>query len=130
MKPFDVSVDIRRRLLILEMRGFWDIATFEAFAGEFIRALHLLHRHGGCESCLCDGSEFAVQSREILGRFADVMRDNGPYLAKRTGSVVAAELNRLQAARVGETINNRYFTSRAEAEAWLAACETGAGRAA
>lgn len=130
MKPFEVSVDIRLRQLTMELRGFWDIATFDAFSAEFTRALHLLHRHGGCERCLVDGSQFAVQSKEILGRFGAVMQENAPYLAKRNASVVPAELNRLQAARVAETINNRYFPSREEAEDWLRGDKGETGRAA
>ncbi len=130
MKPYEVSVDIPRKLLDLRMRGFWDSATFDAFAAEFSAALHQLHRHGGCRFALVDGSEFAVQSREILGRFADVMRENEPYLAERTATVVPAELNRMQAARVGEVINKRDFSNRAEAEAWLLGAESDTGRAA
>ena len=130
MKPFEISVDSPRRLLTMRMRGFWDAATFDAFAGEFSSALKELHRMGGCEMALVDGSEFAVQSREILGRFADIMRENERYLAKRTASVIPTELNRMQAARVGESLARRDFRSRAEAEAWLFGSEAGAERAA
>ena len=130
MKPFEISVDLRRRLIDMRLRGFWDSATFDAFAVEFSAALQQLHRQGGCDLALVDGSEFAVQSRDILGRFAEVMRQNERYLAKRTASIVPAELNRMQAARVGEAINKRDFASRAAAEAWLFDTESDAGRAA
>ncbi len=119
MEPFEVSVDLGRKLLTLRMRGFWDNATFEAFATEFSRALQQLHRAGGCEYALVDGSEFAVQSRDILGRFADVMSQNERFLAKRTASIIPTELNRMQAARVGDSLDRRDFSTRAEAEAWL-----------
>ncbi|MBO9574221.1 MAG: hypothetical protein J7494_00650 [Sphingobium sp.] len=130
MKPFEVSVDIRRRQITMELRGFWDVATFEAFNAEFVRGLHLLRHHGGCERCLVDGTHYAVQSKEILARFGATMQENAPYLAKRTASVVPAELNRLQAARVTETIHNRHFASRKEAEEWLSSDEGASGRAA
>ncbi len=120
MNPFDISVDIRRRQLDMSLRGFWDMATFEAFAIEFVRALHLLHRHGGVERALVDGSDFAVQSREVMMRFAEVTRDNAAYLARRTANVVPAALNRLQVSQVGQRTASRDFNTRAEAEAWLA----------
>jgi hypothetical protein len=122
MKPFEISVDLQRRQLNMTMRGFWDMATFEAFTVEFTRALQQLHRQGGALVALVDGSEFAVQSRDVLMRFGAVMQENAPYLAKRTASIVPAELNRMQPARVAETITNRHFTTREEAEAWLNDC--------
>lgn len=119
MEPYDISVDPSRRMLSMTMRGFWDMTTFEAFAKAFSQALRQLHRMGGCELALVDGSEFSVQSRDVLMRFGEVMRENEPYLAKRTASIVATELNRLQATRVGEVLNRRDFSNRADAEAWL-----------
>jgi hypothetical protein len=119
VKPFEVSVEIPRKLLRLTMRGFWDSSTFDAFAAEFEKALKTLHRAGGCDSCIADGREFAVQSKDILGRFGEIMQKNGPYLAKRTASIVPTELNRMQAARVTETLARRDFTTMADAEAWL-----------
>lgn len=120
MDPFEISVDIRRRQLDMSLRGFWDLATFERFAAEFVRALHLLHRHGGLERALVDGSAFAVQSREVMMRFAEVTRENAAYLARRTANVVPGALNRLQVSQVGQRIASRDFKTRAEAQAWLA----------
>ncbi len=119
MQPYDVTADTARQLLTITLRGFWDMPTFEAFRAEFEKALRTLHHAGGCEVALVDGSEFAVQSQEVLEGFEQVMRANVPYLAKRTASVVPAALNRLQASRVAETLARRDFHSRADAEAWL-----------
>lgn len=130
MKAFDVSADISRHLLSMTMRGFWDGATFDAFAVEFEKALHTLHRTGGCEYAIVDGREFAVQSRDILARFETIMRANGPYLAKRTASIVPGELNRMQAKRVTESLTRRDFTTMEEAEAWLFSDHGTNGRAA
>jgi hypothetical protein len=119
MKAYDVSVELPRKLLRMTLRGFWDGATFDAFATEFERALQTLHRAGGCEGAIVDGHEFAVQSRDILDRFGGIMQKNGPYLAKRTASIVPTELNRMQAARVTESLKRRDFTTMEDAEAWL-----------
>lgn len=130
MKAYEVSVEIPRKLLRLTMRGFWDGSTFDAFAIEFEKALQTLHRAGGCDAAIVDGREFAVQSKEILGRFGEVMQKNGRYLAKRTASIVPAELNRMQAARVTESLTRLDFTTMEDAEAWLFGDKSTAGRAA
>ena len=131
MKAYEVSVEIPRKLLRLTLRGFWDGSTFDAFATEFEKALQTLHRAGGCDAAIVDGREFAVQSKEILGRFGEVMQKNGPYLAKRTASIVPAELNRMQAARVTESLTRLDFTTMEDAEAWLFGDKSArAGRAA
>jgi hypothetical protein len=130
MKSFEVTTDISRRLLEITMRGFWDVATFDAFAVEFEKALQTLHRAGGAEMAIVDGREFAVQSKEILGRFEEIMRSNAPYLAERTASIVPTELNRMQAKRVTENLTRRDFTTREDAEAWLFANQGPSGRAA
>jgi hypothetical protein len=130
MKSFEVTTDISRRLLEITMRGFWDSATFDAFVAEFEKALHALHRAGGAEMAIVDGREFAVQSKEILGRFEETMRNNAPFLAKRTASIVPTELNRMQAKRVTESLTRLDFTTREDAEAWLFGDQAASGRAA
>jgi len=130
MNPFEISVEIPRKLLRMTMRGFWDVQTFDAFATQFEKALQTLHRAGGCEGAIVDGREFAVQSRDILGRFGEIMQKNGPYLAKRTASIIPSELNRMQAARVTESLTRRDFTTMEDAEAWLRSDQGIAGRAA
>lgn len=131
MKAFEVSVEMPRKLLRMTLRGFWDIPTFEAFATEFEKALLTLHRAGGCDAAIVDGREFAVQSRDILGRFGEIMQKNGPYLAKRTASIIPTELNRMQAARVTESLARRDFATMEDAEAWLFSEQSApAGRAA
>jgi len=119
MKAFEVSTEIPLKLLRMTLRGFWDIPTFERFAAEFEQALQTLHRAGGCEAAIVDGREFAVQSKDILKRFEDVMRANGPYLARRTASIIPTELNRMQAKRVTESLARLDFTNMEDAEAWL-----------
>ena len=47
------------------------------------------------------------------------MQKNAPYLAKRTASIVPAELNRMQAARVTESLTRLDFTNMEDAVAWL-----------
>jgi hypothetical protein len=119
MERYQVAVDLDRHLIWITLRGFWDMATFEAFAPEFESALLRLHRHGGCRYALVDGREFAVQPLEISEAFARQLRMLAPYAARRTANVVPAQLNRMQAQRSGEKLLARFFSDIAEAEAWL-----------
>jgi len=130
MKAFEVSTEIPLKLLRMTLRGFWDRPTFDSFAAEFEHALQILHRAGGCEAAIVDGREFAVQSRDILERFEEVMRANAPYLAKRTASIIPTELNRMQAKRVTESLARLDFTNMEDAEAWLFGDNASTGRAA
>lgn len=119
MEYFDVAVDIPRRLITLTLRGFWTNATFDRFADAFSAGLRQLHRLGGCSHALVDGLEFAVQPLEISDRFRDLIASMAPIAARRTATIVPAQLNGMQAERAGDTIDARIFTDRQEAEAWL-----------
>lgn len=119
MTAFVVETDLGRRMMHLVMRGYWDQPTFDAFAGEFEKALARLKAVGGLDLSLVDGREFAVQSKTISEQFADLIAGHMPNLARRTASVVPAQLNRLQAERTGGDLAARYFTDMDEALAWL-----------
>jgi hypothetical protein len=119
MKPFELRVDLGRRRLDIVQRGFWDSATFDSFSTELSMALRKLQSRGGCVSALVDAREFAVQQREIAVRFKEMLRDLAPLCARRTATLVPAELNRLQAQHAGDAINSRTFSDPALAEAWL-----------
>lgn len=119
MDDYEVAVDLPRRLLVLTLRGFWNEATFDKFASEYAIALEMLQRQGGCRLALVDGLDFAVQAAEISTRFKELIDSLAPIAARRTATIVPAQLNRMQAKRTGDSINARIFTDRAEAEAWL-----------
>jgi hypothetical protein len=119
MHDYEVAVDLPRRFLRLTLRGFWDRATFDAFAAEFEEALRRFQRHGGCAYALIDGREFAVQALDISERFGQLIAAMAPIAARRSASIVPASLNRLQAERAGDSIHARTFTDLAEGEAWL-----------
>jgi hypothetical protein len=126
MKPYELRIDSSRQRLDIVQRGFWSDEIFDGFAGEFATALRTLHARDGCLVALVDASEFKVQARPILLRFKALLRDLAPLCARRTATLVPAELNRMQAQLASESIRARTFTDRAAAEAWLA--ELGADR--
>lgn len=119
MTAYSVETNAGRRSLHIIMRGYWNQATFDAFAREYEQAVQSMHKTGGLEIALVDGREFSVQAKEISEQFGALIARNMPYLAKRTASVVPAHLNKLQAERAGGELAARYFTDMDEAQAWL-----------
>jgi hypothetical protein len=119
MDAYLVTVDKARCLITLTMRGFWDEATFDRFAAAYVKALGELRDADGCTHALVDGREFAVQSTEIAQRFQELITAMAPISAKRTATVVPAQLNKMQAERTGGALQVRMFSDMAEAGAWL-----------
>ena len=119
MSPYTIETDEGLRFLHIVMRGYWNQPTFDDFAHAYEKALMHMHRTGGLEIALIDGREFAVQSRSISEQFWALITRHKPWLAKRTASVVAGHLNKLQAERAGGELAAHYFTDMAEARAWL-----------
>jgi len=119
MDAYLVAVDRARCLITLTMRGFWDDATFDRFAAAYVKALGELREADGCTYALVDGREFAVQSTEIALRFQELITAMAPISAKRTATIVPAQLNKMQAERTGGALDARMFTDMEEAKAWL-----------
>lgn len=119
MSAYSIETDAPRRMLSIVMRGYWDQPTFDRFAVEYSDTMLKMHSSGGLALALIDGREFAVQCKEISEQFRDVIARNQPYHAKRTATVVPAQLNKLQAERTGETLVACYFIDMVEAKAWL-----------
>jgi hypothetical protein len=119
MTAYTVETDARLRLLKIVLHGYWDQQTFDAFAIEYLDALHHMNATGGLDIALVDGRDFAVQAKEISAQFGALIARCSPYLAKRMASVVPAHLNKLQAERAGGEMTARYFIDMDEARAWL-----------
>jgi hypothetical protein len=113
---YSFDLDVHRRVMHIVLRGYWDQATFDAF---YEQALHKMKAAGGLEFALVDGREFAVQAKDISEQFGGLVNRFKHLLARRTASVVPAQLNKLQAERAGGDMAARYFTDMDEARAWL-----------
>jgi hypothetical protein len=124
--PYSIETDARTHSLHIVMRGYWDQTIFDSFAQDYERTMRRMHALGGLRTALVDGREFSVQAKAISEQFGTLIARNKPYLAKRTASVVATRLNKLQAERAGGELAARYFTDMDEAQAWLATFADGA----
>ncbi|HWJ71044.1 MAG TPA: hypothetical protein VNS79_13470 [Sphingobium sp.] len=119
MPAYRIDADPARGLLTIVMHGYWDQPTFDRFAAEYGRTLRQMHASGKLDHALVDGRAFAVQARSISDQFRDLIARHSPWMARRTATVVPAQLNKLQAERTGEAIEAHYFTDKDAARAWL-----------
>ncbi|MBO9574220.1 MAG: hypothetical protein J7494_00645 [Sphingobium sp.] len=119
MKPFEFEIDAGRKLLIVTKRGYWDTATFQAYADEFRLTLRRMKLQGGCRYCLVDASEFAVQDSEITRAHGQLASSFTAGCPERMAGITGSKLSELQARHTGETPNRRVFSNRTAAEAWL-----------
>lgn len=117
--PFTFETDAARKLLVVTKWGYWDMATFAAFAETFRMTLRRMQRAGGCRYCLVDASRYAVQSRAISEALQALVESFPPDCPQRMAGVSGSQLGRLQARHHGETPDRQVFSSRADAEAWL-----------
>lgn len=119
---FELVHDPARHFLRLRLKGVWDHAIFDVFAGEYLRTVALLARSGGVSHALVDATDFGFQVADITERFPALIVQSGER-AGRTAIVFSALVNKVQAKRAGELLDARYFRSVDEATAWLFSTE-------
>lgn len=116
---FEVHMVPARRFLHVRMKGVWDQDIFNGFARDYAEAIDKMHRMGGIDYALIDGSEFGTQSAEITDRFPALIRETDPKVGHRTAVVYSAIVNKVQAREAGELLNARYFRTAEAASEWL-----------
>jgi hypothetical protein len=120
MTPFELSLDRKRCLLRIKLRGFWDEATMAAYERKYRAAfVELDSLRPRRTFCIVDGSEYPVQTQEISRRHGELVAWLGPREADRAALIVANALVRMQASR-GLNERMAVFLSEGEAMEWLA----------
>jgi len=119
MPPFEFKADTGRSLLSVTVRGYWDMATFTAYADSFRMELRQMKARGGCRRCLMDATEFAVQSAEVTRALQALADSFAPDCPALMAGVSGSKLSELQARHAGESGTRRVFATREAAEAWL-----------
>ena len=119
MAPFEFTIDGKKRMLTVTKRGYWDMATFKAFADEFRLTLRRMAVAGGCRYCLVDASEYAVQGAEVTQALKALVTSFPADCPERMAGVTGSKLSELQARHSGEAPNRQVFSDRQRAEAWL-----------
>ena len=117
---FEIDVDPSRNLVRQKLAGFFgpdDIARFVA-------ARNAAHRRLTCgpnqHVTLADVREMKIQPQEMVQAFGSVLADRSQQ-SRKLAFVFSSSLARMQRLRAAERRDARYFTSIAEAEAWLMA---------
>ncbi|HEY1124494.1 MAG TPA: hypothetical protein VGE65_02585 [Sphingobium sp.] len=119
MAPFELKTDRQRSLLAVRLRGYWDMAMFDAYADAVRMELRRMKVQGGCRHCLVDATEFAVQSAEITKALQVLTDSFAPDCPERIAGISGSKLGELQARHAGASDTRRIFPTRKAAEAWL-----------
>lgn len=117
--PFAFAIDTQRHLLTITKRGYWSMATFEAFAQAFEAHLRQMRAAGGCRYCLVDASAYAVQSADVTRALLALVSSFPPDCPARMAGITGSKLSELQARHAAATSSRQVFANRAAAEAWL-----------
>lgn len=121
-EPFRVAVDSSRRMLRITFNGFWSLATVEALQAELARVRLELTARGTLDVLarmliviLYEG----VQPQDVAARLRQSLIRQ-PNEDRRIAMLVSgAQLQRMQVGRIVGGDRHRFFTSEAEATAWL-----------
>lgn len=116
---FSVRADAARKLLDIELRGFWDLGTIDRFAGAVAMALQTLKSAGcrpGEQVSLVDNAQLNIQSQDVVHRFEELI-ESRLNTSRRTAVIVSSALLKMQAKRVGPS--HQIFEDRDTALRWL-----------
>lgn len=119
--PFVIRRDPVRPVILVTMRGFWDIATVDAYTAALDTAVVGASTRRVPFGILIDCADYPVQSAEATQRFREwYVTWSAPYRDDVAGiAIIAASvLNKIQAQRAfGSEV--AVFLDRAPAATWL-----------
>ncbi len=116
---FSIRFDTVQKLLDIEVRGHWDIATVARFGEAVAMMVSRLPSLGcslGQQVTLFDMTGFAVQSQDVLPPLGRLAADPG-ITSRRIAIVAASVLLKMQAKRIAPHFPR--FDDRTAAIEWL-----------
>lgn len=118
---FKLSYDPDRGLIILNTSGFYDVEAVQEQGRLTSEMVLRCKREFGCARILIFGQAVSVQASGVMAVAETMLRDmplmQGP--GDRIGLVFGSSLAKLQAARLLDQQQTRFFASAEEATAWL-----------
>lgn len=120
--PFEITFDPSRRLLRLELSGFWSVETVDAFDRARREVETATRLQSGDHVCLVDVRRHAVQSQPVTAR-AQVVIQESPIQPRKIALLVASALARAQLSRIVVHPATKVFDNEGDAEAWLFASD-------
>lgn len=112
------EVDADRALMRITLSGFFAPSDVDRFVAERNAAFRQLRSAPNQHLTLVDIRTMAIQSQDSVEAFQRVLSDPRT-VSRRLAFVVAKSLARLQIHRAAADREAGYFTTVAEAEAWL-----------
>jgi hypothetical protein len=119
MTMYEMTYDPDRALLNVVKRGFWSIATFRDFVGDFLTLDRDIKRREPRYRIFADCRDYSVQSAEISEAYTELFDDLSVYHQGRFAIVVNSVLARMQAKRAMPHTIVEVFTDDDEAMRWL-----------
>lgn len=120
--PYTISVDRNRGLVRMTLRGIWDLKTFEDYAAAARRAYaELTEQETPPAACriLIDLRQHGTQPRQVAEGIQAELASGEARPAQHAVIVSESMLHRMQAHRLGATINASFFTDEETAMNWL-----------
>jgi hypothetical protein len=118
--PFQVAVDARGGMLRATLRGFWDLQTTQAYAERLKAAAAELHQAATRPRWLIDLSALEVQAPQVAEHMTGLLQDLIASHKPMVAVVLSRALVGLQARRVADRGDHRFFPTIEEAQRWLA----------
>lgn len=119
--PYSITFDADRRIIRLDLKGFWSPEIFDGFAREFQAVMRDVMRVYPRFDTYADASRFHVQRAEIAEQFRAVrLMELEHCPSARAALFFRSALARMQAQRVAGDDTTRVFDNEVEALAWLA----------
>lgn len=115
---FSFNVDVARDLVVITLGGFFSRADIDAFLADRAAAHARLRCPPNAHVTLADVREMKIQAQDIVTAWGDVLAAPH-YRSRKLAFVQASTLARLQLKRAAAMRDVRYFTTIADAEAWL-----------
>lgn len=119
---FSISFDRSQQVLKLQLWGFWDVETSEAFLREFVNAIRTERLSEKEWYILADVTRFLPQRKEILPLLSQVMRLAKQHGVKKAARLVDNTITQMQCSRLSQESHfpeNAFFQSEDAAIQWL-----------
>jgi hypothetical protein len=120
---YTIATDPQRGLIRIAIRGFWTSETMAAYRRDLMTAVEQLPPTPGGHVTLCDISESAIQSQQVMAEFQAFI-SRTPFRSRRIAIYTSSPLSRMQGKRlVAGRSDMAVFETVADAEAWLFAAD-------
>jgi hypothetical protein len=116
---YNISIDLAKDLVHVELEGFWAESDFSKFMDELHGALTKMHCKPGAHILLCDLTKLNVMSQDIVSYVMSELNSEGPQDAKWIAIVVGTALLKLQIQRILLRPNAKIFDDVGSAHEWL-----------